>query len=965
MVLMPLATMDAAVFRSSVPQIVQYLAQHPAHLQHVIPFFFKTREYRKLHEILKAVIKAGQVIDDTCLRLYGSSVSDLTIATVCETWSWFLGFKLTAALLNLFCTFLKHISISQDSLVASSRADFADRLKQTEDLIDSQLQKDDRIQWLKVCHIIGHIKLLYMFHGPETMIQLTKKVKWHDMSFVFGMAFDWKSLFTESLSSDGPEKETAIQLLGLKLRFCDVMYAFSESKQLLDSRQQLVHQLLIQPDIGSYLLRDSLVDLMLQSTSRQQDVQLLAQAVVKQFPRKGNNHAQVNEAALSSSPAFQTAVVGSTIAELLQVAKQGNDLHPILSLLCDANTGWIEFQYSVPRENNKCWHAIREASQMLIQSKQSAENLFTVSSSRIGLILNGLRNFVFFQTLLPLNQSRCMIVYLMLLLRWSKDKMRESLIDALITMLAGLRSIWLFDFVPPSFVLLNLPNEAPQVDTLVPIIMSRVLKYENLLNDFNDKIVKQKGLGEVSRLHGDLLQAYTEEQSKANSHLCRGEIVNEVVEAAISKVLKGLRKSEAEDSERFVKSAEHLHRLSLLLRLDPENRNRKIVALVKKVLRNIFSSDEILNNDEAKFLEAVCERRQKLDAILSEEFMSELCNKVLGRRHEASSSSSATDVREIIFREAKRFKSDSAVKSVFHANLIRSMLESCNETECTSLYEDLRSRFRETRDPDNCVVLIRCLEVWANHRTGGSASEAEHRDAHAAAELMFDLTNRLRNGVGEGVNVDLVVSTLNLTHALIRTHSAGKWLSVNAALNVTAFALHEIRKQGPATADCVTEFARILLAVQAVLFQAIVCQKIAVITVMPYFNILSSRLFRMCLSLCDEELLNTCCSEAKTAAEKCAQSVSTLITSLCNLCDFHPFAAQLVAVYVDWVHSHIVHHHIKPILLSCVYRLLRVIGSKHSNTLERQHVRLHQAGKDLLKQLLANYEQFYRYRGHV
>jgi hypothetical protein len=970
-------------FHRSVPEITQSILQQPDQVQHAITFFFKTREYRKLHEIVKALLKAGFVIDDTCLRLYGASVCDLTIGSACEIWAWFLSFKLTPALIHLFRVFMQHISISADSLVPVIQADFTDHLKQTEDMIETHLQKgSDLIDWLNLCHVLGHEKLLFMIHRPETISPLTKKVKWYDMSLVFGIAFDWKSFFTESLKSDGPEKEIAFRLLMLKLKFCDAMCTFTESKRLLKSSQQLVHQILIQPDIGNcLLLQDSAIDCILQSVSdSEQDVILVAQALVKQMlTKKDNNQAKVKETTILSCAAFQTAVIGSLIAELLQVTSKESDLHPILTLMSESSDSeWIQFQYSVPSENNKCWHSIREASQMMMKSRESSassDKLFTISSAGIGRILISMSHLVFLPALLPLNQSRCIILYHMLIMHWNtKDKMRNSLIDALIQMLSSTRSIWLFDFVPPSFLLLNIPSkrEAPQVAALINAILCRVLKHENLLTDVKEKIVQEKDLGEKEHLHCDLLQAYAE--SKANSHVCRSDIVSQVVEAAINKVLKGLRKSESADSERFVKSAEHLHSLSLLLQVDPENGNRKIVALVKKVLRNIFSNGQILNNDdhEAKFLQVVCERRQSLDAILSEEFVSELCNKVFGPRQnqdafysKSSSSCSDTDVRETIHRPVKRFRSDKAVHSVFHANLIQSLLESCNETECTSLCREWRSRFTESAD--NSVVLIQCLQLWADHCTP-AASEAElRRDAEAAGELVFDLTNRLRNRVGEGVDVHLMMSSLKLTHSLMRA-PFGKFLPLNPVLNVTAFVVHEIRKLLSPAADRVTDFAGIILAAQAVLFQAIVCQKIAVITVMPYFNILTSRLFRMCLSLCDEQLLNTCSSQAAGVteqAERCAQSVSSLISALCNISDFHPFAAELLVTYVHYVQSHIIHHRINPILLSAVYSLLRVIGNKHSHTLERQHVRLNQAAKDLLKQFTANYEQFYRYRGYV
>lgn len=211
----------------------------------------------------------------------------------------------------------------------------------------------------------------------------------------------------------------------------------------------------------------------------------------------------------------------------------------------------------------------------------------------------------------------------------------------------------------------------------------------------------------------------------------------------------------------------------------------------------------------------------------------------------------------------------------------------------------------------------------------------------------------------------MIVSTLNLTQSLVRIHS-GKSFPLHSVLNVTGLALHEINSILPVMGkDRVTESAHILLAVQAVLFQAIVCQQIAVITVMPYFNILTSRLFRFTLTVCEEELLNTCCPSAKSVAERCAQSVSSLITTLCNLRNFQPFAPQLLIEFVDRTHSHHLHPQVKHIFQSCVYRLLRAIRNRYTSSLERLQVRLDQPKRELLKQIIANYELFFRYKGYV
>lgn len=944
---------------SSVPDIILSLQTSPHQLHHVIAFFFKTREYRKLHEILKALIKSKHVIDDTCLRLYASHVSDLTMATACQTWGWFLGFKLSDGLLHLFQTFLVHITVSEENLVPGIRAELQERVCQTEAVIATHLQTDERLQWLHVCRIIGHIKLLYTFHGAERMDLPHGQVEWWDMSLVVDVAFDWEAFFQQSLSSQCPEQDIAVKLLILKLRVCDALLVSSESEPLHEMRRNLVTRLLTIPGIGRHLLTESSVETLLQSTNRRQDVQILAQVVVKEFHRKETaNFLTMSEGTLNH-PDFQTAVITSAMTELLGYTTADSDLHVMLSLLCDPDLDWMACEFSVTKEENKCWLAIREASELLMRSKESPEPQFTRPASRVRRLLTGLVSSISFPALLPLNQSRCLVVYSFLLLRWPEVRVRDCLIQAVLVMMHSLRSIWLLDFVPLSFFLLNMPaGEATQ--PLVRAFVRRVCKSQVQLKDFNDNIIKGKTGGEKSDLCTHLLQAYVEEERKESSHLCKDAILGETLDAAISKVLKPLKKAADADPKHFVTNPEHLDRLALLLRLHrKESNNKKIALLAKKVLRNIFSSDEILNNDEGKFLEAVCEKRQQLDAILSEEFMSELCIRVFGSVHDMhqTSSYSSTDARDLILRASKPAPASlppKTVKSAFHANLIQSMVRSCNETECTSLLQEMRKRLVISRDAEYTDFMIKGLHVWISNRSTAEVTPF-------AADLVFDVTNSVRANMDMGSEVDLLVSSLRLTESLVRTT---KWLSVNAVLNVTSLALHEIRKLGTRN-DRVTDVASILLAVQAVLFQAIVRQQIAVITVMPYFNVLTSRLFRMCLSLCDEELLNTCSPDSVSAAEKCAQSVCTLLTSLSNIPNVQPFAATLVATYVHSTHSRLIHHRLKAILLPGVYRLVRAARDKDMQSLERHHVRMDQAGKDMLKQLTANYEHFFKYKGYV
>ncbi|XP_054167333.1 uncharacterized protein LOC128964722 [Oppia nitens] len=458
----------------------------------LLELYFKARKAVPLHDILRDVSQQLNPslltsLDDQLNRIYGKNIIELPFGQIIQLWQLFIdNFNEDNEFwIKLFTQFLRHIRCLDGCIANQFISQTNQLMRQTKQVLKKtakSLQSNNQELVSNLLHVYNVFESLvilrFNYNGYNLLTdksndnQNVRQSNWSDLSIVYDFTDEsvWEILFENFEQLDQSLKRVLINCLFQKFQFFKCLQL---NGQLTTEEESIVKtsiQDLVSP-IMANVCENNLIAFNIQEMNsiindlNRDDFSLLTNTLIGSVVSHYDTNCVAVKTLLMNSNVwqnlyFQTAFVTSFCSQIrfnLSNKKRKLDedmskLDIIFESITDTSI-WFDFANSSSDLKNLrlklsiiCQHM-----EELFESNDNLSKKVKISTDLMKLLTDCLP----LEYLLPVNQMRCLISLSILLVcidsNKSKDiKLVDLILDSIIRIFDGARSVWLFSYVNPS-----------------------------------------------------------------------------------------------------------------------------------------------------------------------------------------------------------------------------------------------------------------------------------------------------------------------------------------------------------------------------------------------------------------------------------------------------------------------------------------------------------------------------------
>lgn len=1018
-----------------------------ADLVHQLNNFAIKRDLYQFHECFILATndqKAEDVsFDDEFIRLYGEKIFSINIKSAFKIWQLFLdNFQYGKyELFKLFGMFLSHIKLL-DGQNELNKASLEQLIQKTNELLCDFTIKDQHV--LTIYHpLLCFIFLLKTFdNSDKTEKEVSPSL--HDMSDLFEKtnSKQWQYFYEQFDVLQLNHQLPYVKMMVIKYRLTKLI---SGSHECMDSDGQLV-EVLEKVTSNTGLIRCEILHAIIPQLNHQ-NLKYLLEHLVDSFVDSDSDEEcqrQISQVFSLSSTwengNFQTVFVTSLLKKIMSSVvcnkrKSSEDdtaspLSVILQNLVAKEKLWVKNATITPDSNNSKHEPIlalikTACATFLAASNESIELDVTKGRCLLKLV-DLILTSVPLKHLQPLNQLRTILALSTLLVGLKlKGKEQAKFVDQFVAINQriwdSIRSIWLFDFLPPSeYIYAMLCQLQSSLDNRCYVLFNFYIGNIFKLFDLEKSHQNVSTLVDVlSRNEGHVKVEYVfmvqsmilrnnaqfskklENNSKFASHVQQFEQIGANVSTLIYKNIKVYLESsdafERLDSEFVVEGLTKLFEykvFSSISQADEVNLKTKwrklLTRFISISLDNLSSGN--VNKSFVNFLQVVVQNRDKLQFTLSDNFVLDLWSKVAlvidmeTLQEELNSKLSSSSHWRKVFEKAKVHRKFSQLyQECMESNkehlseniesyrslldtfrpLITSMAQSASAPEFTQMIvscAEMLSQSSMARSGFAIQLLLQLLQAPLDSQKCRVLSDNFTTILSSLMNLLL-LANKPEFKSEPQVQQHVRLGALKLTRDLLsRLTGAGLLSNSHLFLAYNLCAESGLVQCSSSSSD-LSLFSDLFLALNDLLFDLNMRRPhLVIFSMCSQLNLLCTMLVSLLRSSDEANLVNATDQE-KLSLEKCSKSFAHTLTQLCNEEDFKPYALHLIAHYLQHSPHYSVVYFVKKNLTAAIFNLVDLVKDKEA--IERLYSRLNQGSREILKLLLEHYDKYHRFKGYV
>ena len=910
----------------------------------VVREFSKSRQFLKLHDVLEkgiaSVSKRGLKTSETksfiwnekLQQVYSSCLLQESLGVSIDIWKWFLRPETHPIVMNLLPTFLLHFNAGQ-TIPPSFKPSVIQCLFSTQNVIQQQLEQSNLKLSLDLSCALLHLKLLLLVNHsiPVGEDPYNFGGKWWEFNQLLGITADWKELLRTFLSSK-EDRYLAVNLLIGKVQYIDYLLTLPElddqhRKDLQSFRKKIVKKLLSSLGDDELILKPVVLDRICLNLKHDR-MSLICDALIKKYLSDQDYNERPSDCVLNS-PEFQSSLVSSILKSLH--SETDRTLDNLIGILNDTSIDWISCHSTLPLGDGQEWKRIREATAIVVDTSLTHNNL---DASKILSALICLQRCVLLSSLTPVNQSRCCLILVYLLITTESEDLRKKTMEMLLEIMSGFRSLWILDFLPSS-ILLNklatLPENDLLVEELTGLLLFRGFKTDDQIKDLIDNIkdCNDKKCFGSKKIYCSILSRLFVIQKRPEL-LSSLPSLPQLIEKSSLVIMDSLRNSFNSGCKKFLKHDQNVSSLCLMMKESASTEFKEELLSMTRSLVDYIQSGSVVINKELGRLLSIYQQTMDVEETEKRKTMTSLCKRILD-----------TDSDESRSPKKRKTGEDEGNTTLIG---IESVISNCS-IDSGDLFQDILHKLRGGDFSEKVLEILNVLltKKWKELK----------KETFTSVLLLF--LGHLRSSSLYSTQTLLLLKSC---HIMQRGLTHQQMFLVIDILTVIA-------SQSPKPFDDRTMCCDLLFNSMDCFKEVISSHETSAIVSIPVFGTLGSIFMKRVLEVTSNEFLGQKPStELLTKSEQVAQQLDSLLTRFSMVKNFSFVAPDLLMTYVRNSIVNISHPRIKPILTTIIYRLMKSVY-ENKDDFERLLIRLNQAEKLLLRYLTDNYEKHYQYKGYV
>lgn len=949
-------------------------------LKSALSKYSMARRFGDFHEMLFQSMAGISKSDKDSIQMrdidvidYAKCLNDQPLGQSIVIWRQFLRQKnKPKAWFQLFSVFLRHVHQS-DSISTKSKCDMSKCIEDTKDKLSRKLKKNSlNTQWLMVCLSFGELLTLHDHQYSSSDMNdenYCDSIKYWSLDHLgLSSSVDWKKFF----KTPGHEA-LKIQFLIQKLKIISSRNLLcpdtsSEEKTSRNNTcvDSIIKQIMKMLQTDGTLLNQQVIETIVPLLNTKQlskitpmiGSHLMSSPDIKHIPLLLNNQS------------FQTSIITWIISLMGENIKDKDCvLYSILTKLGGKYKTWSQNESSAASDGNAAWDSVLDA----IKDFESLTcgTSTGVSEETMNSLLLMIKNCVALDSMPPLNQTRIFLVMSSLLI--SCDAVdNDSLIDCLTEILDGFRSIWLFSLMKPK-IYLGKFIESMSDDMLNYNVFREFCKIVvvKIFSDLKRKLLEmspplktlfgKKSSSSRVEFYLKLLfirqfKSWSDQKSlKPND----AKVRQEILKTSVKKVVKDLCIKLKEANGTRTSDWLFLDAISTLIESYPKTVLKKpeVKSLISESIDLHLNNCHRMGEVSSKFLQLMSEKKsifRKYDMI-PEDFEDRMIQKMMESHVNEIKPDKKRKMDSEESSEASPSKKSKIVESVnreiMNESLVLQMITSCDETEIRKMIQMIMDVIKKDCDVESVnrsimtgIILLR------------KCSQQKSSPPIPLNDLLQLLSQKIQD-----VTTDsrITTSIIKLLSCINRTKCSQKDLQMAIDTLIVSTQHLGCLRQDPLC------FCPIFLEILSFLHEILVdSQKL------NRFNtscqIITNRLFKFIIGA-SASRFDYSLSQLESL-ETCVRRMDRILSLWCSIkgCD-EATGAHILAIYITEVQRVQLNPQMKEILAPSICRLIKKCcesdaGNHH---LEMIHSRLNQAGKEFLRILMNDYENNYRFKGHV
>ena len=612
---------------------------------------------------------------------------------------------------------------------------------------------------------------------------------------------------------------------------------------------------------------------------------------------------------------------------------------------------------------------------------------------------------------------RCLLSLSLLLLATDLKDEKNSrsvdlILDSILRIFDGVRSVWFFNFIDPSVYLINvlkiLKNykNYEKVRDLMTRLVEKFFRNSDQIKELTNKLMESENQMSFEYLilietivlkrcihilnmksvpkNLEQMRDFCGPLSQQLSHTIHNQIKTQLTSESNTEALNSviiIDSFAAVFEFQVSKSSSEEESISL------KTKWRKLLSKLIDISINQLM-EKSTNESCVKFLVLLCVNHKKLANILPENFITDLWHVLCPDSEETEVSEIQNALKDIkisdVLRQREKYEElfqsirlkdeeqmNNFLECIYKQNifleivkpLVISLVQFCSAQE----FEQFLQTLIKKQKTDDYLMISYALKLWI--AVFGSDFHLNEEKSVLFHKIINDLLTLCTNECKKcnqneckflpefQFNIKLPVlqimrSTLHITKNVIT--SPQLFLSYRSCIDARL----DFYLEDPKVLTTLFE------AIYSVLNEALLQHKYIVISSLPSFDLIVKNLMKTLMTVSEENKFINYEPIVRHDLEICSKNIDRLFTLMAGLGrDYSSNAPHLIAAYVIHTERVSVHMIVKKNIMSGINRLLKLLSG--SNGIEMIYCRLNESSRKIFKMIFDNYDKYYKFKGQI